>query len=134
MIYVYLRIFIVSVALIFVPATAHVSPDPNYIKMMTPGGPNDIKDNIASPTKFPCNLEKDGMKTLTGTAPVNEWQAGKRVTFRFYADGALHNAGSCELSLSKEGEVWRVFQQYVGGCPAMNKDVSTVCPVAKLIS
>ncbi|KAK8169527.1 hypothetical protein IWX90DRAFT_383538, partial [Phyllosticta citrichinensis] len=70
----------------------------------------------SSGSNFPCQGMTSKLSGLTATA---KYQAGQNYTVSL-AGSAVHNGGSCQLSLSYDsGKTWKVIKSIIGGCPTM---------------
>lgn len=108
------------------PAPLQGKDNPN-----TPSGSANF--NLASPmgsaSVFPCNVNglADYLKT-DGGKPVSEWAAGSQQSFTI-GQGAVHEGGSCQASLSEDGgSTWKVMESFVGNCPVAGKPFSFTVP------
>ncbi|KAL1743048.1 hypothetical protein HDZ31DRAFT_41793 [Schizophyllum fasciatum] len=70
---------------------------------------------------FPC---KGYLSDSTGKESVASWPAGSTQTVTLEGS-AIHNGGSCQLSISEDGgSTWKVIKSFMGNCPASAGGVS----------
>ncbi|KAI5890859.1 uncharacterized protein SCHCODRAFT_02508642 [Schizophyllum commune H4-8] len=77
---------------------------------------------------FPC---KGYLSDSTGKESVASWAAGSTQTVTLEGS-AIHNGGSCQLSISEDGgSSWKVIKSFMGNCPASAGGVSMSVTIPK---
>ncbi|EMR61516.1 hypothetical protein MGN70_000772 [Eutypa lata] len=79
----------------------------------------DINSPLSSMSDYPC---KGALKYLGQPegASVATWGQGSSQSITI-GDGATHNGGSCQLSLSyDQGTTFKVVKSFIGNCPVVN--------------
>jgi hypothetical protein len=112
---------IFSALALFATAYAH-------IKMAEPApfGAPDTSPLQASGSDFPCkSSETNGYKVLNNT----QMQVGQQQSISF-SGTAVHNGGSCQLSLTKDmaptaSSQFKVIYSIMGGCPGLDGATTT---------
>ena len=85
----------------------NTNPDYDYKSPLHADGSDFPCKNYQDPTHYPS--------TYTSKAT---WIAGETYNMTISADGANHDGGSCQLSLSYDnGQTFKVIKSMIGGCP-----------------
>ncbi|PVH79332.1 lytic polysaccharide monooxygenase, partial [Cadophora sp. DSE1049] len=74
---------------------------------------------LAGAGAFPCKgYHTAALADPTGEGkPTGAWKTGESASLTF-SDGAKHEGGSCQVSLSTDsGTTWKVLHSWMGGCP-----------------
>jgi hypothetical protein len=87
----------------------------------------DINSPLSSMAQYPCKGALKHMGTEVG-ASVADWAPGSQQTVEI-GNGAPHNGGSCQLSLSyDQGATFKVIKDIIGNCPTQGGSYSFTVP------